>query len=125
MFRSIDIPGATLHIDPQGKRVMRLTVDIGATAKTGDQIDRYNPPPNPAKLTDSRFGGYAAEHGDESWELDALEPRVLNQLIRDAVAKYRDDAKWTANLAKDSENRSTMQNIVDNYDSVVEYLKRQ
>lgn len=36
MFRSIDIPGATLHIDPQGKRVMRLTVDVGATAKTGD-----------------------------------------------------------------------------------------
>lgn len=36
-----------------------------------------------------------------------------------------DDAKWTASLAKESENRSTMQNIVDNYDSVVEYLKRQ
>lgn len=39
-----------------------------------DQIDQYNPPPNPAKSTDSRFQGYMDEHGDESWELDALEP---------------------------------------------------
>ncbi len=43
-----------------------------------DQIQQYNPPPNPAKSTDSRFQGYMDIHGDESWELDALEPQVLS-----------------------------------------------
>ncbi len=45
------------------------------------QVKRYNPPPNPAKVTDSRFADYQKKFGDESWELDALEPRVLVDLI--------------------------------------------
>ena len=36
-------------------------------------------PPNPAKLTDSRCEGYMAEHGDESWELDALEAKFIDR----------------------------------------------
>jgi hypothetical protein len=51
-----------------------------------DQVEQYDPPPNPAKATDSRFRGYSAEHGDESWELDALEPTVLADLVRGGVA---------------------------------------
>ena len=41
-----------------------------------DQIETFNPPPNPAKLTDSRCKSYMDKYGDESWELDALEPKV-------------------------------------------------
>jgi hypothetical protein len=58
------------------------------------QVERYSPPPNPAKITDSRAGRYIAEYGDESWELDALEPRVLTTLIQDTIAGLRDDALW-------------------------------
>lgn len=50
-----------------------------------DQVKKYNPPPNPAKITDSRAQAYIAEHGDESWELDALDPPVLVQLIQSAI----------------------------------------
>ena len=59
-----------------------------------DQVDEYDPPPNPAKVTDSRFDGYREQYGSESWELDALEPSVLVDLIRDHVIKYRDDELW-------------------------------
>ena len=48
------------------------------------QIERYNPPPNPAKVTDTRAKAYIAEFGNESWELDALEPRVIADLIQEA-----------------------------------------
>lgn len=51
-----------------------------------DQIRTYNPPPFPAKPTSSRFRKYLEEHNtDDAWELDALEPSVLRQLIRDEV----------------------------------------
>lgn len=51
-----------------------------------DQIDEYDPPPFPAKMTSSRYEGYVDEHGtDSAWELDALEPSVLRQLIREEV----------------------------------------
>jgi hypothetical protein len=59
-------------------------------ALTMDQVRQYSPPPNPAKTTDSRYRRYASQHGDESWELDALEPSVLHSLITDAIGEYVD-----------------------------------
>jgi hypothetical protein len=59
-----------------------------------DQIRKYKPPPNPAKVTDSRAEGYIAKYGRESWELDALEPKVLVALVEDAILAIRDDDAW-------------------------------
>jgi hypothetical protein len=70
-----------------------------------DQIQRYNPPPNPAKVTDSRFDGYMREHGSQSWELDALEPAVLANLIRDSAESYMDEDRWDE--AMEQERRYT------------------
>jgi len=51
-----------------------------------DQIRTYNPPPFEAKMTSARYAGYVEEHEtDEAWELDALEPRVLRDMIREEV----------------------------------------
>ena len=55
-----------------------------------EQIEEFSPPPNPAKLTDSRCGSYIRKYGDESWELDALEPRVITELIHHHVTVYLD-----------------------------------
>jgi hypothetical protein len=41
---------------------------------TRGQIDHYKLPPNRAKTGDSRYRAYKAKHGQDSWELDALEP---------------------------------------------------
>jgi hypothetical protein len=57
-----------------------------------DQVREYNPPPNPAKITDSRAGAYIETYGRESWELDALKPDMMDRLIRNAVEEYRTDA---------------------------------
>jgi len=59
-----------------------------------DQVVQYNPPPNPAKLTDSRARDYIAIHGSSSWELDALEPKVLQKLIQSTIDEYKDPDKW-------------------------------
>jgi hypothetical protein len=64
-----------------------------------DQVEEYNPPPNPAKVTDSRAAKYIDEYGNESWELDALEPRVLTALIQSTVAELRDEDLWQESLA--------------------------
>jgi hypothetical protein len=64
--------------------------DFIRVALNTDQVEQYNPPPNPTKITDSRAAGYIAEFGYESWELDALEPRVIAALIRTHVDEHRD-----------------------------------
>lgn len=72
-------------------------------ALTMDQVDQYNPPPNPAKLSDSRADAYIAEHGKQSWEVDALPPDVLHDLIDGAIIKLVDRDKMRA--VKDQEEK--------------------
>jgi hypothetical protein len=72
----------------------RRELEFERIALIADQVAQYNPPPNPAKLTDSRATGYIARFGYESWELDALNPTVMAELIRTAVLFCRDEAAW-------------------------------
>lgn len=78
-----------------GDRLVILGVDGNAfhvekVALTMQQIRQYNPPPNPAKITDSRAAKYIAEHGDSSWEVDALPPNVLASLVSKAIERHID-----------------------------------
>ncbi len=59
-----------------------------------DQVREYDPPPNPAKVTDSRYKAYLALYGDESWELDALEPTKFRKLVEGQLEGLRDQVQW-------------------------------
>lgn len=71
-----------------------IACPVGVTriALTMDQIEEFNPPPNPTKVNDARARKYIQEYGLHSWELDALEPKMLVELIRrsiEACVKHR------------------------------------
>lgn len=97
-------------------------VEFHRLALNMDQVRKYNPPPNPAKLTDSRCKGYMEEHGDESWELDALEPRVIEALIRTQIEGLLDDKAWTAACRLQNEQREQLQKVSDNWTEITENL---
>jgi len=78
-----------------------------------DQIEQYDPPPNPAKMTDYRFDQYLVEYGSESWELDALEPAVIVDLIKEHVALYRDDDLWADKEAERDDDFAQLDEIID------------
>lgn len=65
-------------------------IDVLRLALTFDQVEEHQPPPNPTKLSDSRAESYIARYGDDSWELDALEPATLDGLIRQTIESYLD-----------------------------------
>lgn len=83
-----------------------------------DQIDLYNPPPNPAKITDTRSTSYIREHGDESWELDALEPKVLHDLITENVTEFMDEEEVKEVKRKTEAERSVINKVADDWYSV-------
>lgn len=83
-----------------------------------DQVEEYQPPPNPAKLTDSRIDGYLDQFGDQSWELDALEPALLDRLIRGEVREWTDQGKYDALAEREREERDGLQQIADHYDEL-------
>jgi hypothetical protein len=97
-------------------------VEIRRLALNMDQVEQYDPPPNPAKLTDSRGSGYVELYGDSSWELDALEPEVLSSLIRDAVDELRDEEAWEESEAQERERTVVLQGIVDRWDDVADMV---
>lgn len=93
-------------------------VDFRRIALNMDQVRRYNPPPNPAKLTDSRVGGYIARFGDESWELDALDPATLDALIRAEIDDKIDPELWKAAKTKQATERAQLTAIADRWDEL-------
>lgn len=69
----------------------KIPIRFERLALSMEQIEEYDPPPFPAKTTSSRYAKYFEEHDTNSaWELDALEPRVLRDLIRAGVTDLFD-----------------------------------
>ena len=126
-----------LHLgdhDPSGKDMTRDITDRLSEFSGGEievqrlalnmpQVEQYNPPPNPAKITDSRAEGYIAEFGTESWELDALEPAVIATLIRDATYAVRDADKWAAQVAEEETQRKQLGKVSKQWEDIIENLE--
>lgn len=93
-------------------------VDFRRLALSREQIAEHEPPPNPAKSTDSRYAGYEAEHGDESWELDALDPVLLAALVRDEVVALRDQGLWDERVAEEDEHLRLLGQVSERWDEL-------
>ena len=91
-------------------------------ALTREQIDQYQPPPNPAKVTDSRAGAYIAEHGRQSWELDALDPATLSALVRTHVAAHTDHDRMRAQREAMEADREVLTTAARRWPLVAKYL---
>jgi len=81
------------------------------TALTRDQIDEYNPPPNPAKITDPRADWYILNHGKDSWELDALKPEVLEEIVEGNVKRNIDLPKFLSMSEKEKKDKKLLKKI--------------
>lgn len=88
-----------------------------------EQIEEFAPPPNPAKLTDSRCGSYISKYGDESWELDALEPKVIHDLITNNVTEFWDYEEVLKVRARVESEKEVMESVANDWDKIYnEYL---
>ena len=79
----------------------RVNFQVLPVALTRAQIDQYDPPENPAKVSDSRYNKFAAEHGESSWEVDALRPEDLDQILTDAIEELIDVDMYEAVVAEE------------------------
>lgn len=93
--------------------------EVHRIALTMDQVEQHEPPPNPAKVTDARFEGYREIYGDESWELDALPPDILDDLIKSELEPYIDMHAWQDGEDEEETERENLRRIVTRWDDVV------
>jgi len=126
-FRRDPRPTTVLHFgdhDPSGLDMTRdiiarfetfgvYNVEIDRCALNMDQVNRLNPPPSPAKITDSRAEGYIAEFGNDSWELDAINPAELNQIAEDKIEAIIDRDDWDDTKERQARDKETLQGFID------------
>lgn len=88
--------GERIVMFTEGAECDTTMLTINRIALSMRQIEEKKPPPNPAKTTDARFADYRRKYGDESWELDALEPSYMVDLVTRHIKVNIDDAAWQA-----------------------------
>lgn len=88
-----------------------------------DQVEEHRPPPNPAKITDSRAMGYIDEYGPESWELDALEPELLIDLVKSTIRQYMVQDTWKDRTEAEATNRALIKECYQEWDAVSDFIK--
>jgi hypothetical protein len=113
------------HLEDQGNQTARDQApwQINRIALTVEQITTYAPPPNPAKETDSRYRRYFEQTGmTDSYELDALDPAVMADLVRDEVLALRDDDRWAEAVAQVEAERAILNRVSDRWQAVSDFL---
>lgn len=122
-FGDHDPSGIDMSRDIEDRlRVFGCTAKVKRVALTLAQISLYKPPPNPAKSTDSRFESYTRKYGNESWELDALDPAMLTDLVRKEVRLVLDTRAWGGSVAFEAERRSLLAQAAERWNEVCTFL---
>lgn len=119
----------TLHLlylgdhDPSGEDMVRdiedrlnmfdCSVYVKKIALTTEQVHRYNPPPNPAKLTDSRARTYIAKHGRSSWEVDAIPPQELQKIVRGEIRELLDEDLMNKVIAREKVHKAALLKVAE------------
>ena len=96
--------------------------EIHRIALNMDQVKKYDPPPNPAKTTDSRFEGYMDKFGHDSWELDALDPATLVELVRKTILIYRDEDIYNEEYDKQERGRDRLNFVAGNWGDMMKIM---
>jgi hypothetical protein len=98
----------------------RADIAIDRIALTMKQIEEYNPPPNYVKIDpktkkykDTRAKKYVAQYGMESWELDALRPETLNQLITKAIKSRLDQKLFDKAIKRQERERKEIFDLLE------------
>src|SRR2546427_9222448 len=106
-FRDHDPSGLQMTEDLERRMVeySGREVTVKRIALNIDQVRAYDLPPNPVKRADSRTPRYAAQYGSHCWELDALPPDALQDLVRQTILQHIDRRKCQATKRREKEER--------------------
>ena len=102
----------------------RADIEVRRIALNMDQVRRYSPPPSFVKEGDTRTTGYRERFGtDECWELDALSPAVIADLIRSEIEGLIDQRAWRAALASEQQGSELLAGVAKNWTKVEKLLE--
>lgn len=84
-------------------------IPIGLTQQ---QIKKHKLPPNPTKLTDSRSDSYIKEFGKICWEVDALNPKTLTEIVELNIQNHIDIDLFNKNIVREKKDIKDLNKIL-------------
>lgn len=97
-------------------------VELIRIGLTQEQIAKYNPPPAPVKVKDTRAAGFIKEKGTQVWELDALDPQVIADLYTQQIEALTDFSLIREAERQEAVGRNVLQSIYQKWPAVVANL---
>ena len=79
---------------------------------------------SPVKRTPDTRPMFAQFGAEECWELDALSPTVINDLIRTEIEAMIDTSKWRKREAAEQRNRALLDRVSENWAKVKKAVVR-
>ena len=109
-------------LDPSGEDMVRdinermemfgCFASVEKVALNMEQVNYYNLPPNPAKMSDSRAAAFIAKYGTNSWEVDAIPPKTLQQIISSTIEASLDMDMMNAIKAKEEADKLPLEDAL-------------
>src|SRR5206468_3624704 len=121
--------------DPDGEgiaesfaRSMRDDFGIGSiepvkVALTHDQVHQHGLQPDmQAKKKSSRYKKFAARYGDDVFELEALAPSALQQILRESIDSVLDIDAFNRELAQEKQDAAYLDGVRRTVNSTLRQL---
>ena len=93
--------------------IMHYLLQLQDVALTWEQVQEMDLPPNPAKLTDTRAVDFIAQYGYDSYELDAIAPADMAEMVRNAVLENMDLRIYNELRETQAQEREALQEIIE------------
>jgi hypothetical protein len=90
----------------------RVDVRIERVALNYDQIKQHNLPPSPVKLSDPRAKWYTEKYGNQSWELDALDPKTLQSIVENSIMEHINSEVWNKDLEQYNLEKQKLETLI-------------
>lgn len=97
-------------------------VSIKRLALNMPQIEELKPPPNTAKVADSRYPGYLKKFGSKCWELDSIPPSILSSIITKEVYSIMDRDKYSKMVKLEDQYKSTLSEINNRFSTIQKWV---
>lgn len=107
---------APFLIEEEDPAVIRLALTI-------EQVGEFALPPNPTKVTDSRAEAYINRFGNDSWELDALDPTVLHNLIHGEISSYITSKSFHTTKQREEREAGELRAVTSRWNDVRIFLR--
>lgn len=81
---------------------------------TMEQIEEFDLPENPTKLTDSRAKQYIKKFGRHCWEVDAIDLVELRRILQQAIENTIDIKHYKKVVAREKKEVGELKSLIEN-----------